>query len=390
MTTQFSLDKTHTMLIQDNAELLHLCQRLQQSAVLFVDTEFLREKTYYSTLCLIQIAGEEGEAAAIDCLAKDIDLQPLFSLLNDPSRLKIMHAGRQDMEIFFQHTQALPAPFFDTQIAAMILGLGEQMGYDSLVKHFLGKHVCKSQQFTDWSRRPLSDEQLEYALDDVRHLRKCYPRIVDELKKFGRTAWVEEETAYLLNPNLYSNLPENAWLRIRKRDTKPYYLARLQHLAAWREREAKARNVPRGTIIHDDTLQEIALTNPKTVQALLKVRGISKRPEKLEAIYAILHEANALPKEECPIMERKSALPKEDDIVRDALKLLLKCKAKEYNVSPSLLCDSEGLQQLIERDHACTALQSWRKEIFGDAAIKMLDGSLTVSVTNGRVSCVVN
>jgi ribonuclease D len=375
------------MLITDNDTLLAFCASQITSPILFVDTEFLRERTYYPLLCLIQIAGVEGEAAAIDTLSEGLDLRPLFDLINDPSRLKVMHAARQDMELFLNYTGQLPSPLCDTQIAAMILGLGEQMGYDALVRHFLGMHVCKAQQFTDWSRRPLLPQQLEYALDDVRHLRDCYPLMVERLKQLGRAEWVAEEVAYLLEPSLYSTEPQDAWLRIRKRDTKPGYLARLQALADWREREAQRCNIPRNAVIHDDSLQEIALTNPKHSEAMQKVRGIPRKPERIQALLQALEQANALPPEACPVVERKAAVSREDDILRDALKLLLKCRAKEYNVTPGLLCDTEGLQQLIEGEGASPALHGWRREMFGNDALAMLAGTLTVQITKGQVFC---
>jgi ribonuclease D len=375
------------MLITDSHTLRDACEQLASSPLLFVDTEFLRERTYYSKLCLVQLCGIEGDAFAVDALAQGIDLTPLWNLLLSPTHTKVMHAGRQDMELFYQHTGQLPQPFMDTQIAAMFLGLGEQVGYDGLVRHFLGIPVCKANQFTNWARRPLSEEQLIYALDDVRHLRDCYPMMMAELNRLGRPSWVEEETAYLLQPSLYVTEPDAAWLKIRKRDTRPRYLARLRALAAWREREAMARDVPRGTVVHDDTLQEIALTNPKSLSEMQRMRGIPKHQERVEALFAALNVANALPNEACPVMERKAPPAKEDDILRDALKLLLKCKAREHNISAGALCDSEGIQQLIEGDATCPALHGWRREMFGNAALAMLAGTLTVQIRGRDVWC---
>jgi ribonuclease D len=379
--------RIHTMLITDSHILRETCTALAASPILFVDTEFLRERTYYSKLCLVQICGVEGEAFAVDALSDGIDLSPLWNLLLSPTHIKVMHAGRQDMELFYQHTGALPQPFFDTQIAAMFLGLGEQVGYDGLIRHFLGIPVCKAQQFTNWARRPLSEEQLTYALDDVRHLRDCYPLMRAALNGLGRTAWVEEETAYLLEPSLYVTVPDEAWLKIRKRDMRPRYLARLRALAAWREREAMARDLPRGTVVHDDTLQEIALTNPKSLGEMQRVRGIPKHSERVEALFAALNHANALPNEECPAVERRAAPAKEDDMLRDALRLLLKCKAREHNISAGALCDGEGIQQLIDRDATCPSLQSWRREMFGNAALAMLSGTLSVQIRGRDVWC---
>jgi ribonuclease D len=375
------------MLIIDSKTLQQTCTELEKSPVLFVDTEFVRERTYYSKLCLLQICGMEGEAFAVDTLSDGLDLAPLWQLLLSPAHLKVMHAGRQDMELFHQHTGALPQPFLDTQIAAMFLGLGEQVGYEGLVRHFLDIPVCKAQQYTNWSRRPLSEEQLTYALDDVLHLRNCYPLMIAALNGLGRMAWVEEETAFMLEPSLYVTEPEEAWLKIRKRDMRPRYLARLRALAAWREREAIARDLPRGTVVHDDTLQEIALTNPKSLPEMQRVRGIPKQTECLQALFTALQNANALPNEACPILERKATPAKEDDMLRDALKLLLKCKAREHNISSGALCDGEGIQQLIDGDATSLALQGWRREMFGNAALAMLAGTLTVQIRGRDVWC---
>ncbi len=376
---------TATSIITTQSALNELCDTLQHHRILFVDTEFVRERTYYPILCLIQIAGETGDAYAVDALAKDMSLAPLYELLLSNNNVKVMHSARQDMELFYQHTGQIIRPLFDTQIAAMVLGLGEQIGYSALVQHFLGNVISKAQQFTDWARRPLSDAQIAYALDDVYYLRDAYPLLCDALQKAGRDGWVQEESAHLYDPALYVPNPDDAWKRIRKRDHKPHYLARLQQLAAWREHQAIAENVPRGSVVSDDMIQEMALTNTRTESAVSRVRGFNRKSRYTQEVLDVIATANALPKESCPVVERRKSLSKQQELTRDVLKLLLKAKATEHNMSPSLLCSSDDLLPLMQGDDAILAMHGWRHELFGKDAVALLKGKLSISVHNGAI-----
>lgn len=372
-------------LITTNDALIEACQTLAQSELLFIDTEFLREKTYYSQLCLVQLAGSDGEAIAVDVLAKGLDIEPLLDLIYAPSLLKIFHAGRQDIEIFVNLRGSVPQPIFDTQIAAMVLGLGEQVGYNALVQHFLNIPVSKAQQFTDWSRRPLKEQQLEYALDDVRHLRDCYPFMLDALEKHQRRSWVDEEMQPMLESGLYVTEPDEAWKRIKKRDTRPRYLGRLQMLSAWREHEAIRKDKPRGMILRDDCLQHLALSNPKTIEDIEKARGVPNHRGIVQGIYKALQDAEAMPTEECPHVPRVKAPSKDAELLRDALKLLQKMKAEQHNVTPRLLSSNEELDQLLQGDADAPALHGWRHEMFGADAQRLLSGEVGFKVTNGTL-----
>ncbi len=369
-------------LLTDTNEVIEACRVLAKSPQIFVDTEFLRERTYYPKLCLIQIAGTEGDAIAIDPLVDGISLEPVMELLYNKEQLKVMHAGRQDMEILVNLVGKVPTPLFDTQVAAMVLGMGDQLGYEGLVGRLTGHKINKAQQYTDWSRRPLKPEQLEYALDDVRHLRDCYLLLLKELEAQNRMAWFEEEMQPLGAASHYMIEPSNAWLRIRKKGHQPHYLARMQALAEWREKEAMRRNLPRGRILSDDALQEIALTNPHKPQHMQRVRGLPKRDDIVFQLLDIVKAANTLPEAECPSLPKKIKLTKSEELIKDALKLLLKCKAAEHNVSSGLLCSQDALVQLI-RGNDSPALHGWRYEMFGRDAQALLAGKLSVSIRQG-------
>ncbi len=370
--------------ITTNDALQTLCADLKQQPILFIDTEFLRERTYFAQLCLVQVAGQTGDAYAIDALAKQLDLSPLFDLLADGKILKIFHSGRQDLEIFVNLTGNVPAPIFDTQIAAMILGMGEQIGYNALIEHFLNQKICKAQQFTDWSKRPLSEAQLEYALDDVRLLREAYPKILAALEKRERTAWVAEESSHLLDVGLYNTAPEDAWLKIKKKDTRPRFLARLQALAAWREETAIRINKPRNMIVRDDCLHYLALSNPKQRDDVKNARGAPKKPDWVSAMFSAIEKANALPAEACPQMSRHKPITPQTDAIRDMLKLLQKMKAAEHNLTPRLISSSDELLLLIQRDDTAPALHGWRYELFGKEALALLDGEKSFSIEDGK------
>lgn len=374
-----------SVLITENAALVALCEQLQQQAFITIDTEFLREKTYYPQLCLIQVGAGDGSIfAAIDPLARGLDLNPLFAVLKNTAILKVFHAARQDLEILYILMNELPTPVFDTQIAAMVCGYGEQVGYENLIGKVLGRSIDKSQQFTDWSRRPLSDAQIEYALADVIHLRDAYIKMIAQMEREQRAHWIDEENAKLIDMALYESNPEDAWLRIKRRQSKPYYLARLRAVATWRERHARDRDRPRGWILHDDALQEIAMTNPKDEAALKAVRALKKAGVMdMEGLLAAIHAANALPKEACPQENRPEPFPEQLEPARDMLRLLLKRQANEFRIAPRLIADNDVLRALLEGKRELACLQGWRQDVFGCHALDLLEGRIAIRLQNG-------
>src|SRR5688500_16819813 len=317
-------------LITDTESLEQLCERLARSDFVAVDTEFMRENTYWPDLCLFQVANHE-EAAAIDPKADGIDLTPLLNLLvNNEHVLKVFHAGGQDIEIVFNMTGGTPHPLFDTQIAAMALGLGEQVGYSNLVESLLGRSLDKGARFTDWARRPLDQRQIDYAIGDVTHLAELFPKMLQRLRKTGRGAWLDQEMERLADPENYANNPEQAWKRVRIPGRKPEVLGRLKAIAAWREIEARRKNLPRGRIMKDETLADVAAHPPATQEALARVRGLSagwKNNDIGGRLMEALRTATDLCAEEMPPREdRKPGLGKEGALVADLLKLLLKIR----------------------------------------------------------------
>ncbi len=351
-----------------------------RSGYVTIDTEFLRERTYWPQLCLVQIACEQG-ASAVDPLAKGISLEPLRALLEDPTVLKVMHAGKQDIEIFVRLFGEVPIPLYDTQLAAMVLGYGEQMGYEALIRKLTAHELDKSQQFTDWSRRPLSEAQLEYAIADVVYLREAYVLLRDELAQTERESWLDEELRKLADPALYATDPEQVWLRLKKRGNKPHYLARLRALAAWREHEAMRLDKPRGWVLNDDAVQEIAMTNPKNAASLRKGRMIGRHLSQLDldVVMEVVQAANALPSGECPQLARGEGLPPEKEAARDLLRLLLREKCREHRIVPRLMASSDDLDALL-LGKASPILEGWRYEKFGHDAEALLAGKLSLSL----------
>lgn len=368
--------------ITDTASLAALCERLAHEPFVTVDTEFMREKTYYPLLCLIQIAGEK-EAAAVDPLAPGIDLAPLYALLSNPGVLKVFHACRQDMEIFYQQMKGLPAPIFDTQIAAMVCGFGESVGYEALVNKLLGKSVDKSSRFTDWSKRPLTEKQVDYAIHDVLHLRGIYDALCKRLEQNGRRAWIDEEEEPLMDPATYTVDENEVWRKIRLRNTSPRNLALLRAAARWRERTAQARNVPRGRIMKDETLAEVALSKSMSFAELQNVRGFypTLQAAQYEPLFAAMREAQALPGSECPHLPGRDALPEGAEAVADLLRLLLKACAAEQQVVPRLIADKDELEALaVGKRDGLHVLHGWRYEIFGRQALRLLEGGTALKV----------
>lgn len=371
--------------IADTESLAAFCDRLKTADFITVDTEFVRERTYWPQLCLIQVAGPGPEdARAIDALADGIDLTPLFDLLADPKVLKVFHAARQDIEIFLHLSGRVPAPLFDSQVAAMVCGFGDSVSYEVLASQLAKARIDKSMRFTDWTQRPLSDRQLHYALADVTHLRVAYEKLRRKLDKNGRLAWLEQEMAELTDPGTYRVAPEEAWRRLKPRSTSPRFLAVLREVAAWREREARERDLPRQRVVRDEALSEIAAHAPTTVAELGRVRGLGKGQVEGKVGAAILEavgRALALPEDLCPQPPERMELPKGIGPVVDLLKVLLKLKCDEHDVAQKLVASSSDLEMIAADDQAdVPALHGWRRELFGEDALKLKHGRIALGL----------
>ena len=377
-------------LITKTDELAALCERLAKSDFVTVDTEFMRENTYWPELCLVQIANEE-EAAAIDPLADGIDLTPLWDLMCDNEDvLKVFHAGGQDVEIVYNFTGKTPHPIFDTQIAMMAVSQSEQIGYANLVEAWLGITVDKGARFTDWGRRPLTDRQIEYAIGDVTHLSKIFPKLLKKLIKTGRGAWLDAEMEKLADPANYRNDAGDAWRRIRQAGRNPAVLGRLKALAGWREGEAQHKNIPRGRIMRDETLADIASHPPKQQGDLVKVRGLSnawKDNDIGKRLMKVLEKAEPLPADEMPDKPKRGApLGKEGALVADLLKLLLKIRTREIDVAARLLTRSDEMEALAAGVRKLPVLQGWRYEVCGRDALELVEGKLAFAVKGGKLT----
>jgi ribonuclease D len=377
-------------LITTSAELAALCKRLARAQFVAVDTEFMRENTYWPELCLVQVA-DENEAAAIDPLAEGLDLTPLLDLLTqNEDVLKVFHAGGQDVEIIFNFTGRTPHPIFDTQIAMMAISQSEQIGYSNLVESWLGTAIDKGARFTDWSRRPLTERQIEYAIGDVTYLAEIFPRILKKLVKTGRGEWLDAEMEKLADPENYRNDPTLAWRRIKAAGRNPAMLGRLKALAQWRELEAQDKDIPRGRIVRDETLADIASHPPREQADLAKVRGLSqgwKDNEIGRRLMETLAGAQPLSEDELPPRTARGApLGKEGALVADLLKLLLKIRAREIDVASRLLARSEELEQLAAGVRkGLPMLEGWRYDQFGHDALDLVEGKLAFAVVSGRL-----
>ena len=377
-------------LITTSEPLAELCGRIAKSDFVAVDTEFMRENTFWPELCLVQIANSE-EAAAIDPLAPGIDLAPLFDLLTaNEDVLKAFHAGGQDVEIIYNFTGRTPHPIFDTQIAMMAISQSEQIGYSNLVESWLGIAIDKGARFTDWSRRPLTERQIEYAIGDVTHLAKIFPKLLARLKKTGRGAWLDQEMEKLADPENYRNDPAKVWQRIKAPGRNAAMLGRLKALAEWREYEARDKNIPRGRIVRDETLADLASHPPKVQADLAKVRGLSqgwKENEIGRRLMAKLASAEPLPEDELPPRTSRGApLGKEGNLVADLLKLLLKIRAREIDVASRLLARSEELELLASGvRRGLPMLEGWRFDEFGRDALDLVEGKRAFAVENGKL-----
>jgi ribonuclease D len=380
-----------TVLITDSASLAELCQRLAGETFVTVDTEFMRERTYWPELCVVQLAGS-NDVAVVDAQAPGIDLAPLGRLLADQAVTKVFHAARQDVEIFLQLFQAVPVPLFDTQVAAMVAGFGDQVGYDSLVGALTGGHIDKAHRFSDWSARPLSPAQVNYAAADVTYLRGVYERLLARLDKDGRTAWVGEEMAALADPATYRPDPETIWERLRPRTTNRRMLGTLRAAAAWREREAQRINIPRQRLIRDESLLELAATAPVTAEALGRIRGISRgfaEGPTGQGLLAALAEAAALPDDALPDGRGQREGPKASPALVALLKVLLAAKAEAHDVAPKLLASSDDLDRLAtESEPDVPALHGWRLSVFGEDALALKAGRIALGVEGRRIKLI--
>jgi ribonuclease D len=376
-------------IIADTESLERLCTALSAEAFITVDTEFMRESTYWPDLCLIQVAGEETNGL-IDPLAPDIDLRPFFDLMNDARVLKVFHAARQDIEIMVHRAGIVPHPVFDTQIAAMVCGFGDQVGYEAIVRKLAKAQIDKSSRFTDWSRRPLSEKQLIYALADVTHLRVVYEALKTELDRTGREHWLREEMDILTNPATYRTEPEDAWKRIKVRLRSKKQLGALMEVAAWREREAREKNVPRSRVLKDDAIAEIAVQAPQTREALNQLRALPKGMASSRAGDAILKAVAA------GLARDPKSLPQPDDgrdemneaaqAAAEVLKLALKVVCEQEGIAPKLVASSSDIDAVAESDAAeVPLLHGWRRELFGNLALAIKRGEAVIGFDKGKV-----
>ncbi|WP_371345696.1 ribonuclease D [Ancylobacter sp. IITR112] len=375
-------------MITTTDELAAACQRLARHPFITIDTEFLRETTFWPKLCVVQMASTE-EALVVDALAEGIDLAPFFALMSNESVLKVFHAGRQDIEIVWHLAGIIPTPVFDTQVAAMVLGHGDSISYDQLVQRLTGEVLDKSLRFTDWSRRPLSAAQVAYAEADVTHLRDVFLKLDADLKKRGRADWVGEEMAVLTSPDTYRQEPERAWERLRSRARKPKDLAVLMEVAAWREREAQARDTPRSRILKDDVIGEIASQHPTTIEKLGQLRAIPKGFERSRAGEMIVEAVKAglaRDPKTLPRIERDKPLSNGASATVELLKVLLRMTSEQHGVAAKVIATVDDLERIASEDAPdIGALRGWRAELFGDRAMALKAGRLALAMQRGRV-----
>jgi ribonuclease D len=386
--------RMHTITTTD--ALAAFCEKAKREAYVTLDTEFLRERTYWSKLCLVQMAlpnkgKDEGEAVLVDPLASDLSLEPLYELFRHTDTVKVFHAARQDLEIFFTEAGVFPDPLFDTQIAAMVCGFGEQVGYETLVKKIARESLDKTSRFTDWSRRPLTEAQQKYAIADVTHLRVIYEFLAAELKKSGREAWVVEEEKILLSPETYITRPEEAWMRVKTRTTSGRFLGLVRELARFREGYAQNRNIPRSRIFKDDALLELASTKPTTLEELGKSRLLLREARKGEIAEGILQavtEALALPQDALPKLPENGAQLQVNTALADLLRVLLKAKSEETGVASKLIATAADLDRIAAGKRDVAALTGWRHEVFGRDALRLAQGEIALTAKGGAVRVV--
>jgi ribonuclease D len=377
-------------LITSQRELDAAVATLSRSEFVTVDTEFIRETTFWPELCLIQMASADT-AVLIDPLAPGLDLAPFFALMADETVLKVFHAARQDIEIVFNMGGLIPHPVFDTQVAAMVCGFGESVSYDQLVQKVTGVRLDKSSRFTDWRRRPLSQQQLEYALADVTHLIDVYRHLAAELDRENRAHWLNEEMRVLTARTTYDQHPDDAWKRLKLRVRKPLELAIVKEVAAWREREARERNVPRGRVLKDDAIFEIAQQAPKDAEALGRLRSTPKgweRSSTASGLLAAVNRALAIPREELPKLPRTAQPAEGSSAASELLKVLLRLVAEAEGVAPKVLASSDDIEKIAsEGENAeVEALAGWRREVFGEKALRLVRGELALRFEKRRIA----
>ena len=380
-------------LITTTPALAELCARLRAQPFVTIDTEFMRERTYYPELCVVQLASEE-DVAIVDATAQGIDLAPLGELLAETGVVKVFHAARQDVEIFLQLFEKVPEPIFDTQVAAMVAGFGDQVGYDALVSSLTGGQIDKAHRFSDWAARPLSPSQLAYAAADVTWLRLVYQALCERLEREGRLEWVKEEMSVLAEPATYRADPEALWERLRPRTSNRRMLATLRGIVAWREREAQRINIPRQRVVKDESLLEIAAVSPQTADALGRIRGVTRgfaEGRSGTGLLAAVQDAAALPDSALPDAPRSRDGAKPSPALISLLRVLMAAKCEQHNVAPKLLATSDDLDRLATEDEPdIPVLQGWRREVFGEDALALKAGRITLGVDGRRIKLVRN
>lgn len=370
------------------------CARAAGQPYVTVDTEFLRERTYYSKLCLVQLAipgDAEEDAVLVDPLVDGLSLDPLYELFRNPNVVKVFHAARQDLEIFFVDGDVIPAPLFDTQVAAMVAGFGEQVGYETLVRKIAKASLDKTSRFTDWSRRPLSEAQKTYALADVTHLRVIYEHLSKALAKSGRTEWVEEELAVLSDPATYRTEPDEAWRRIKTRTNSARFLGLVRELAKFREAYAQERNIPRSRVYKDDALLELASTKPRSAKDLSRARLLlrdARKGEIADGILAAVEAGLALPNDELPQVDRSRDSLQVNPALADLLRVLLKAKSEEAGVAQKLIATAAELDEIAAGVRTGAALKGWRAKVFGADALRLCEGRIALTAKGTEVQLV--
>jgi ribonuclease D len=386
-----ALETSPPAMIASSAELALFCRRQESSPYIAIDTEFMRDRTYWPILCLVQIAGPD-EAAAIDPLAEGIDLAPLLALMQHPGVLKVFHAARQDIEIFFHMAGAVPAPVFDTQVAAMVCGFGDSVSYETLASRLAGAAIDKSSRFTDWARRPLTERQLKYALDDVVPLRRVYEKLAQRLEASGRASWLDEEMAELTDPATYRLDPATAWRRLKVRSSNRRVLALARELAAWREQTAQQRNLPRNRVVRDEQLLEIAAHAPKQVDELAQSRGLGRGFAEGRfgtEILQVVARTLAMPESEYPQPAPRNEPPPGLGPLVELLRVLLKLRCEEHGVAQKLVADSDDLERIAADDRAdVRVLAGWRADLYGHDALDLKHGRLALTAAGKRIKLV--